>query len=130
MSSTKKKTRGKPNDIDRYIAQRLNIRRRLMGLSQEKMGEALGVTFQQFQKYERCFNRISAGNLYKTARALKVSVGYFYEGYDEIHDEKAQIYPPDLLQNKETIELIRAYHAIKDKQVRRDFIRLMKRIEK
>jgi transcriptional regulator with XRE-family HTH domain len=69
-----------PNAIDRHVASRLRLRRREMGLSQEIVANALGVTFQQFQKYEGAINRISAGALYRLAIALEVPVGYFFEG--------------------------------------------------
>jgi transcriptional regulator with XRE-family HTH domain len=69
-----------PNAIDRHVASRMRLRRRELGLSQEAVAAALGVTFQQFQKYERTINRISAGALYRIARTLEVPVGYFFEG--------------------------------------------------
>lgn len=69
-----------PNSIDHHVASRLRLRRQEMGLSQETVAYALGVTFQQFQKYEQSVNRISAGALYKLARALEVPVTYFFEG--------------------------------------------------
>jgi transcriptional regulator with XRE-family HTH domain len=67
-----------PNAIDRHVASRMRLRRREMGLSQETVAAALGVTFQQFQKYERTINRISAGALYRIALTLEVPVGYFF----------------------------------------------------
>jgi transcriptional regulator with XRE-family HTH domain len=69
-----------PNAIDRHIASRMRLRRRAMGLTQKTIADALGVTFQQFQKYERSINRISAGALYPLALTLEVPVGYFFEG--------------------------------------------------
>ena len=69
-----------PNAIDRYVASRVRERRLEMGMSQEAVAHALGVTFQQFQKYERSINRISAGRLYKIALTLEVPVQYFFEG--------------------------------------------------
>jgi hypothetical protein len=69
-----------PNAIDRHVASRVRLRRREMGLSQETVADALGVTFQQFQKYEQSINRISAGALYRLALTLEVPVQYFFEG--------------------------------------------------
>src|SRR5689334_14902307 len=74
-----------PNVIDRHVASRMRLRRLEIGLSQETVADALGVTFQQFQKYERTINRISAGALYKLALALEVPVTYFFEGVKYPH---------------------------------------------
>ena len=67
--------------VDKYVGQRLRLRRDAMGVSQIKMGEFLDVSFQQVQKYERGTNRISASTLYEAARALKAPIGYFFEGF-------------------------------------------------
>jgi transcriptional regulator with XRE-family HTH domain len=69
-----------PNRIDRHVASRVRSRRQEVGLSQETVADALGVTFQQLQKYEQAVNRISAGALYRLALTLEVPVGYFFEG--------------------------------------------------
>ena len=69
-----------PNAIDRHVASRLLLRRREAGLTQQMVADALGVTFQQFQKYERAVNRISAGMLYQLSLTLEVPVQYFFEG--------------------------------------------------
>src|ERR1700693_4393991 len=69
-----------PNAIDRHVASRLLLRRREAGLTQQMVADALGVTFQQFQKYERAINRISAGTLYQLSLTLEVPVQYFFEG--------------------------------------------------
>ena len=74
-----------PNEIDRHVASRMRLRRLEMGLSQETVANALGVTFQQFQKYERSINRMSAGALYPLALILDVPVGHFFEGLKERH---------------------------------------------
>ena len=70
-----------PNAIDRHLASRVLLRRQEAGLSQQLVADALGVTFQQFQKYERAINRISAGTLYQLSLTLEVPVGYFFEGW-------------------------------------------------
>src|SRR5579864_3839930 len=69
-----------PNPIDRHVGLRIRMRRKELGISQEKLAEALGLTFQQVQKYERAANRVSASKLFEIARALSTGVSYFYEG--------------------------------------------------
>src|SRR6478672_9737009 len=69
-----------PNPIDRHVGLRIRMRRKELGVSQEKLAESIGLTFQQVQKYERAANRVSASKLWEVARALNTTVGYFYEG--------------------------------------------------
>ena len=71
---------GGPNPIDRHVGLRIRMRRRELGVSQEKLADSIGLTFQQVQKYERAANRVSASKLWEMARALHTSVNYFYEG--------------------------------------------------
>ena len=72
-----------PNQIDRHVGSRVRMRRLLLGMSQEKLGEAVGVTFQQLQKYEKGTNRISAGRLLVISRALRMPVSRFFDGAPE-----------------------------------------------
>src|SRR3982750_545860 len=72
-----------PHPVDIYVGARVKERRKALGISQEKLAEALGLTFQQVQKYERGANRVSASKLWEIARALKINVAYFYEGLEE-----------------------------------------------
>src|SRR5512143_386909 len=72
-----------PNPVDLHVGARVRMRRRLAGVSQEKLAEALGLTFQQVQKYERGANRVSASKLWEIARALKTNVASFYEGLED-----------------------------------------------
>ena len=72
-----------PHPVDRHVGLRIRIRRKEVGVSQERLAEALGITFQQVQKYERGANRVSASKLWEIARALNTGVGYFYEGLVE-----------------------------------------------
>ncbi len=106
------------------------MRRTLLGMSQEKLGEALGLTFQQVQKYERGANRIGASRLYDLARVLDVPVSYFFEEMGDAvqaasprHMVRATEDPPEtvdnLLAQRETLELVRAYYRIPDAGVRR-----------
>ncbi len=75
-----------PKPVDKHVGQRLRQRRGAQGLSQMKMAEALGLSFQQVQKYERGVNRISASTLYEAARCLKAPVGYFFDGFGDVAD--------------------------------------------
>ena len=81
----KRGRRGSPESwsVDAHVGQRVRMRRTLLGMSQEKLGEAIGLTFQQVQKYERGSNRISAGTLYRLGQVLDVSVSFFFDCYDD-----------------------------------------------
>src|SRR5256885_4646469 len=74
---------GKPNPVDVHVGARVRLRRTLLGMSQEKLGDAIGLTFQQVQKYERGANRIGASRLYDLSRVLDVPVSYFFEEFGE-----------------------------------------------
>lgn len=121
------------NPIDAQVGNRVRLRRMLIGMSQEKLGELLGLTFQQVQKYEKGVNRIGAGRLYQVAHILGVSVGYFYEGIIEQvpqHTEGAEEHttPPvvEFLSSGEGLQLTLAFMRIKDPKVRRRVIDLVK----
>ncbi|MCK5275389.1 MAG: helix-turn-helix transcriptional regulator, partial [Alphaproteobacteria bacterium] len=118
--------RGKPNPVDIHVGSRVRLRRTLLGLSQEKLGEAVGLTFQQIQKYERGANRISASRMYALSRVLDVPVAFFFEDMPpEISGKGGKSLPGpaegiqeefsvDPLAKRETLELVRAYYRIKD----------------
>jgi len=72
-----------PHPVDRHVGLHIRMRRKALGISQERLAEALGLTFQQVQKYERGANRVSASKLWEIARALQTTVAYFYDGLDE-----------------------------------------------
>ncbi len=74
-----------PNPVDVHVGLRIRLRRKELGVSQEKLAEAIGLTFQQVQKYERAANRVSASKLYEVARALDTSTAYFFEGLTDAH---------------------------------------------
>lgn len=110
------------------------MRRLLMGLSQERLGELLGLTFQQIQKYERGANRLGASRLYEAARALDVEVGFFF---DELHDgigglaEAPAPYLPEAMApdgRRDSLELMRAYERIEDPELRRRVLELVRAI--
>lgn len=122
-----RRTRGKPTDVDAHVGRRIRQRRTLLGMSQEKLAEALDLTFQQVQKYERGTNRVGAGRLYQLAQALDVPIAYFFEGLGEaIEGAEATGPEQDLLSRRESLALIRAYYGISDPAVRRRLRELMK----
>ncbi|GIX18131.1 MAG: hypothetical protein KatS3mg119_2317 [Rhodothalassiaceae bacterium] len=128
----------KPDPIDVHVGSRVRLRRTLLGMSQEKLGDALGLTFQQIQKYERGANRIGASRLYKIAKILNVPVSYFYEELpDEVEasnrglsDIAPEPFEVDQLNKRETLELVRAYYRVKDARVRKRIFELIKAIAK
>ena len=132
---------GQPNPVDIHVGARVRLRRTLMGMSQEKLGESIGLTFQQVQKYERGANRIGASRLYDLSRVLDVPVSFFYDDMsDAVRDQSPLVIahggsglsePPvafeaDPLARRETLELVRAYYSITDPQVRKRVYELAK----
>jgi transcriptional regulator with XRE-family HTH domain len=132
----------RPSPIDVHVGARVRLRRTLLGLSQEKLGEALGLTFQQVQKYERGVNRIGASRLFDLARVLDVPIGFFF---DDMPDsvgggaggglaarrslglaETQEGFEDDTLHRRETLELVRAYYRITDASVRKRVFELIK----
>lgn len=128
---------GKPNPIDVHVGSRVRLRRTLLGMSQEKLGEAIGLTFQQVQKYERGANRIGASRLFDLSRVLDVPVSFFF---DDMSDETSAQSPrlisglseepapfeADPMTKRETLELVRAYYRITDANVRKRIFELAK----
>ena len=115
-----------PSPIDKHIGQRVRMRRALIGMSQERLGELLGITFQQVQKYEKGTNRISASRLHDVARVLGVEVPFFFQGSGEGASGKGEAASPinDFLSDREGIELAKAFIAITDPGVRRAIVEL------
>ncbi len=114
---------GTPHPVDVHVGQRLRLRRKLAGLSQTELGEKIGVTFQQLQKYESGANRISASRLFDLSRVLDVPVSYFFDEMTEnVSDagktEAALTDEPNLMAKRETLELARAYTRIADPKLR------------
>jgi transcriptional regulator with XRE-family HTH domain len=111
------------NDIDLHLGRRLRRRRRLLGLTQQQLAQAVGVRFQQIQKYECGANRISAARLWRIAAALDVPVGYFYDGLadgarlDVAANDHAD--GGEVLARKETLDLVRAYYQLGERPRRR-----------
>lgn len=140
-----KKTKGVPDHVDRHVGKRLRVRRSLLGISQEKLADAVGVTFQQIQKYERGTNRVSASRLLRFSQILQVPVDYFYENLaaeddqgrglfgmadneQEAFDSESggKIAEENLMEQKETLELVRSYYSVKDPKVRKDILKFIK----
>src|SRR5579862_7262816 len=118
----------RPNPIDVHVGSRVRLRRNMLGLSQEKLGEAIGLTFQQVQKYERGANRIGASRLLELSRVLGVPVTFFYDQTDPVHappvptgleEAPQEGFDSDPLRRRETVELVDAYYAIEDTATRR-----------
>ncbi len=109
-------TKHGPHPIDVYVGSRVRSRRTLLGMNQTQLGEKLGITFQQIQKYENGANRISASRLYQMTRILDVPVSFFFDGLDE----GASAWSPDAnLIKRETLEFVRAYYHIGDPAARK-----------
>ena len=121
-----------PNPIDRHAGSRVRMRRMIVGMSQEKLGEALGITFQQVQKYENGTNRISASRLQQIAKVLGVPIQFFFEGAPHVSSQRVTAtdvspdYVADFLTTSEGVQLTRAFVRITDPIVRRRFISLVK----
>ncbi len=132
---------GRPSPIDVHVGSRIRLRRTLLGMSQERLGEALGLTFQQVQKYERGANRVGASRLFDLSRALDVPISFFF---DDMPDslttsfgvpsnrrpasigEGADSFADDALNRRETLELVRAYYRITEPSVRKRVFELIK----
>lgn len=117
------------NDIDLHVGKRLRRRRRLLGLTQQQLAESVGIRFQQIQKYECGANRVSASRLFELAEALDVPVQYFYEGLSQ-RDTAANetTLAADILSQKETVDLIRAYYRLGERP-RKRLLELAKSLE-
>jgi transcriptional regulator with XRE-family HTH domain len=123
-----------PNPIDRHVGLRIRMRRKELGISQERLAEAIGLTFQQVQKYERAANRVSASKLWEMARALSTNIGYFYEGLGDTtlpDDGSPGANIPrqtlqDFLLTPEGIELASVFPKISKGRVRRKILDLVR----
>ena len=134
-------TESRPSPVDVHVGTRIRLRRTLLGMSQERLGDALGLTFQQVQKYERGVNRVGASRLFDLSRILDVPINYFYDnmseamaanggptrataGFAEPQDGFGSA--DETLSKRETLELVRAYYRITDPNVRKRVFDLMK----
>lgn len=122
------------NTVDSHVGARVRLRRMLLGMSQEKLGESLGLTFQQVQKYEKGVNRIGASRLFDLAHVLGVPVQFFYDEFDHsghpamtgFAERPTESYVVDFLGSREGLELNKAFVRITDPKVRRSVIELVR----
>jgi len=120
-----------PNPIDKHVGSRVRMRRMMLSMSQEKLGDALGLTFQQVQKYEKGTNRIGASRLQQISDILKVPVSFFFEGApgpssaDGLGEAPSPAYVSDFLATSEGLALIKAFTQIKESKVRRRIVDLV-----
>ena len=125
---------GRPNPVDIHVGSRVRLRRTLLGMSQEKLADALGLTFQQVQKYERGANRIGASRLHQLSRILEVPVSFFFEEMGASPPPAAQPgedgsgFEHDPMTKRETLELVRAYYRIPDEKVRKRIFEMVKAV--
>ncbi len=118
-----------PNPIDVHVGSRVRARRQVLGMSQEKLGNALGLTFQQVQKYEKGTNRVGASRLQHLARILQVSIGHFFEGAPGQLKAKgnapSSAFVSDFVTSTEGLTLAKAFTQIKDAKVRHHIVKLV-----
>ena len=128
---------GIPSPVDVHVGARLRVRRTLLGMSQTTLGDAIGLTFQQVQKYERGSNRISASRLFALTRVLDVPIQYFFDDMPTAiaasspaqgggKGKELPSYEPDPMAKRETLELVRAYYKMRDPQLRKRLCELVK----
>lgn len=128
-----------PHLVDIHVGKRLRARRTILGLSQDEVGKAVGITFQQIQKYERGLNKIGSSRLYEFACLLGVGVAYFFEDFHNDNSagqaegnlsfaESKASFEYEKSDNKEVLSLVRSYYSITDPQVRKKMLSLIKSI--
>lgn len=124
----------KPNPIDTHVGSRVRLRRNMLGMSQEKLGDSLGITFQQIQKYEKGTNRVGASRLQAISNVLSVPVSFFFEDAPSADgsvnkgfaEDSSATYVVDFLNSAEGLQLNRAFLKISDAKVRRKIVDLVK----
>jgi transcriptional regulator with XRE-family HTH domain len=126
-----------PNPTDKHVGSRVRMRRMMLGMSQEKLGDALGLTFQQVQKYEKGTNRIGASRLQQISQILQVPVSFFFEGapaavtvghQDGLSEAPSPAYVSDFLATPDGLALTKAFMKIKDSKLRRRIVDLVEQI--
>jgi transcriptional regulator with XRE-family HTH domain len=130
-------TKKTPNPIDKHVGSRVRMRRMMVGMSQEKLGDALGLTFQQVQKYEKGTNRIGASRLQQISSILQVPVAFFFEGAPQasnddidlhLDDAPSPAYVSDFLATSDGLALTKSFMRIKDAKLRRRIVDLVEQI--
>lgn len=131
----------RPSPIDVHVGSRIRLRRTLLGMSQERLGDSLGLTFQQVQKYERGVNRVGASRLFDLSRVLDVPISFFFDDMPDSlaasfggttprrapgTSDSGDPFGDDTLSRRETLELVRAYYRITDPSVRKRVFDLIK----
>ncbi len=139
----KQPSRKGPNPIDIHVGSRVRLRRNLLGLTLQTLAKAVGVAYQQLQKYEWGVNRVSASRLFNLSRVLDVPISFFFEDLSPaaagggkrrtrgLSEATAAVLEPDLLSKRETVELIRAYYRVKDPGLRKrvlDFLQALGKV--
>jgi transcriptional regulator with XRE-family HTH domain len=128
-----------PNPIDKHVGSRVRMRRMMLGMSQEKLGDALGLTFQQVQKYEKGTNRIGASRLQQISQILQVPVAFFFEGAPDVpplggipssgtEQAPSPTYVSDFLATSDGLALTKAFMRIEDAKLRRRIVDLVEQI--
>ncbi len=126
-----------PNPTDKHVGSRVRMRRMMLGMSQEKLGDALGLTFQQVQKYEKGTNRIGASRLQQISHILQVPVSFFFEGAPSVHtgsrgegmgEAPSPAYVSDFLATSDGLALTKAFMRIDDSKLRRRIVDLVEQI--
>jgi len=126
-----------PNPIDKHVGSRVRMRRMMLGMSQEKLGDALGLTFQQVQKYEKGTNRIGASRLQQISHILQVPVAFFFEGaptmpsaarIEGMGEAPSPAYVSDFLSTSDGLALTKAFMRIDDSKLRRRIVDLVEQI--
>jgi transcriptional regulator with XRE-family HTH domain len=126
-----------PHPIDIHVGQRLRLRRTILGMSQEAIGTAIGVSFQQIQKYERGVNRMGASRLFEFSKLLEIPVSYFFDEYAQAggagdaglgmaESDTPAFEHENPIASRETMEMMRAYYQIPSKNVRKRVFDLIK----
>ena len=126
------------NPVDKHVGERVRMRRMLLGMSQERLGEHLGLTFQQVQKYEKGVNRIGASRLFDLAQVLGVPIQFFYENMPTaisghlavpgMAEKSDETYVADFLSSRDSVELNKAFARITDTRVRRSIVDMVRSI--
>ncbi len=124
-----------PHPVDIHVGKRLRLRRTILGLSQEAIGNAIGVTFQQVQKYERGVNRMGSSRLYEFSKILSVPVSYFFDEMEKSAttavpasgvSEDSPEFEHEKMSSRETLEMMRAYYRISEPRIRKRIFELVK----
>jgi transcriptional regulator with XRE-family HTH domain len=124
-----------PNPIDKHVGSRVRMRRMMLGMSQEKLGDALGLTFQQVQKYEKGTNRIGASRLQQISNILQVPVAFFFEGAPSLpgraggmSEAPSPAYVSDFLATSDGLALTKAFMRIENSKLKRRIVDLVEQI--